>query len=605
MKPWEGWFNDMRRNNEDLWKVAKEGNATKMLELLSFPSSSCKREGSTQACVDARSVHGFTALHMAATAGHSDCVEILVSVRADLDARTDRGFTPLHLASQLGHVGVSRVLLDAGCDARAQGDQGDLPLHLAAASAQQALLPLLLQRTDAGSLHTRNHFGLRPLDLCVDIGTAAVFAGAGVLTDPYVRTAFPQGSVLLRNSRADAVRRLLRPGAHVLKESPDLVTVARRRRLSSFDRTSPRAETAKGEKPRRFATLRAEDIEDVGPGSFKLKAVLGKGSFGEVYKVMHRSSGNVYAMKVLRKSKVMGRNLVRYAVTERNLLSYIRHPFIVRLHFAFQTPGSLVLVLHYCPNGNIASLIKQCKRLSNAVAVFFLAEVLLAVEYLHDRNVVYRDMKPENVVLDEANHAMLTDFGLSKEGVEGLTGTTSFCGSTAYLAPEILSRRGHGTPVDIYGMGAFLYEMLCGITPYFNRDKNVLLRNIAMGRLHVPEIVSEVSESLIRMLMCKDPAKRLGAHRTSDIRSHAAFEGLDFEKVLKREVPVPALNVSPGQKDSKELRMDFRMEAQVWGACSSSQQDVEGWEFSEAVMPVRRDASAKGIGASSLPQVSS
>merc|ERR1712136_467844 len=154
-------------------------------------------------------------------------------------------------------------------------------------------------------------------------------------------------------------------------------------------------------------------------------------------------------------------------------------------------------------------------------------------------------------------------------GVEGPTGTTSFCGSTAYLAPEILSRRGHGTPVDIYGMGAFLYEMLCGITPYFNRDKSVLLRNIAMGRLHVPEIVSEVSESLIRMLMCKDPAKRLGAHRTSDIRSHAAFE------------------------------------AQVWGACSSSQQDVEGWEFSEAVMPVRRDASAKGIGASSLPQVSS
>merc|ERR1719277_41831 len=122
-----------------------------------------------------------------------------------------------------------------------------------------------------------------------------------------------------------------------------------------------------------FSTLRSEHSEVVGPDSFALKSVLGKGSFGEVYQVIHRKSGQVYAMKVLRKSKIFGRNLVRYAMTERNLLSYVRHPFIVRLHFAFQTPTCLVLVLQFCPGGNLASLISQEGRLAEPVSQLFTA----------------------------------------------------------------------------------------------------------------------------------------------------------------------------------------------------------------------------------------
>merc|ERR1740117_1267852 len=119
--------------------------------------------------------------------------------------------------------------------------------------------------------------------------------------------------------------------------------------------------------------LRADHCEAVTPDSFSLKSVLGKGSFGEVYQVVHRHSGQVYAMKVLRKSKIFGRNLVRYAMTERNLLSYIRHPFIVRLHHAFQTPTCLVLVLHYCSGGNLSALIVLEGRLQELTAQLYIA----------------------------------------------------------------------------------------------------------------------------------------------------------------------------------------------------------------------------------------
>uniref|UniRef100_A0A7S1FDM5 Protein kinase domain-containing protein n=1 Tax=Noctiluca scintillans TaxID=2966 RepID=A0A7S1FDM5_NOCSC len=558
--PWEGWFEAMRTSNEDLWKEAREGNATKLRELLSVPLLG-------KASVDARSEHGFTALHMAAGAGHDDCVELLLSVRADIDARSDEDFTALHLSSQFGHAGVCHLLLNAGCDGEAQTAQGDLPLHLAVVNDRQAVLPRLLEGTDARALHVRNQCGLRPVDLCMDVATAAVFRASAVLNDPYMRATFPHDSVLLRNSRADSVRRLLQPAAAPVTES-----------LTNVLHFGGGRREAK-QLPKRFTTPRPDVVEDVGPDSFRMKAVLGRGAFGEVYKVTHKSSGNVYAMKVLRKSKIVGRNLVRYAVTERNLLSYIRHPFIVRLHFAFQTRGTLALVLQFCPNGDVASAIKVCRRLSHDSALLYLAEVLLAMEHLHDRQVVYRDLKPENVLLDEDNHAILADFGLSKEGIDGL-GATSLCGSTAYMAPEILTRKGHGTSVDIYGMGVFFYEMLCGFTPYHHIDHKVLMRNIASGQLHIPELVPSVSESLIQMLMCREPAQRLGSQRTSDIRTHAVFKDVNFEKVLHRAVPVPPLMVARRRKDLNDTREEDRLEAKVWSSWCAVEEHVQGWAFS-------------------------
>lgn len=175
---------------------------------------------------------------------------------------------------------------------------------------------------------------------------------------------------------------------------------------------------------------------------------LGKGSFGEVFLVQRKTTNNLYAMKVLRKQKIFSQNLIRYAMTERNVLSYIKHPFIVGLNYAFQTASKLFLILDYCPGGDLGSLITKEKIFSDQRAKIYMCELLTALEELHKRDIIFRDLKPENVVIDANGHTMLTDFGLSKEGIIGSQAATSFCGSIAYLAPEILKQQGHGKAVD-------------------------------------------------------------------------------------------------------------------------------------------------------------
>lgn len=200
--------------------------------------------------------------------------------------------------------------------------------------------------------------------------------------------------------------------------------------------------------------------------------LLGSGSFGEVYLVREISTNELYAMKVLSKQRILGQNLVRYAKTERDVLSYTKHPFIVSLNYAFQTRTKLFLILDFCPGGDLGRILHREHRFTEQRARMYLCEVLLALEDLHKRDIIYRDLKPDNVVLDDEGHAQLTDFGLSKEGVfEGNKGAKSFCGSVAYLAPEMLRKAGHGKSVDWYLLGVLLYEMIVGQPPYFSDSK--------------------------------------------------------------------------------------------------------------------------------------
>lgn len=167
-------------------------------------------------------------------------------------------------------------------------------------------------------------------------------------------------------------------------------------------------------------------------------------------------------MKILSKQKILSNNLVKYAQAERNVLSYIQHPFIVNLNYAFQTRSKLYLILEYCPGGDLAQVLELEGKFNEKRAKTYAAEVLLAIQSLHKRDIIFRDLKPDNVVIDKDGHAKLTDFGLSKEGVDDNISAKSFCGSLAYLAPEMLKRSGHGKAVDWYLFGVLLYEMLTG-----------------------------------------------------------------------------------------------------------------------------------------------
>ncbi|TNV85463.1 hypothetical protein FGO68_gene6274 [Halteria grandinella] len=288
-----------------------------------------------------------------------------------------------------------------------------------------------------------------------------------------------------------------------------------------------------------------QQLEKISVQSFTPIQLLGKGSFGEVYLVQKKQGLQYFAMKVLSKQRIMGQNLVRYAKTERNVLSYTRHPFIVNLNYAFQSKDKLFLILEYCPGGDLARLLQKEKRFSEDRARLYAAQILLAIQYLHRRDIIFRDLKPDNVVVDSQGHALLTDFGLSKEGVLDNISAKSFCGSVAYLAPEMLKRSGHGKSVDWYLLGVLLYEMLVGQPPYFCNNKEQLFYNIQKGVLKLPASISNEAKSLLISLLNRNPNKRLGAGPTDaeEIKRHPFFDQVDWDKVLAKgyDMPKPPL----------------------------------------------------------------
>ena len=181
------------------------------------------------------------------------------------------------------------------------------------------------------------------------------------------------------------------------------------------------------------------------------------------------------------------------------------------------------------------------KRFTEDRARIYLAEILLALECLHKKNIIYRDLKPDNIVFDSVGHALVTDFGLAKENIADDSAAKSFCGSPAYLAPEMLKRSGHGQSVDWYLLGVLLYEMLVGIPPYYSNNKDQLYENIQRGPLKLPNFLSEDARALLIALLNRNPHKRLGAgpNGASAIKAHPFFKGLDWTAAIKMKLPVP------------------------------------------------------------------
>ena len=186
-------------------------------------------------------------------------------------------------------------------------------------------------------------------------------------------------------------------------------------------------------------------------------------------------------------------------------------------------------------------------RITEDRARIYISEVLLALEDLHKRDIIFRDLKPENVVLDEDGHALLTDFGLSKEGIIEDIATYSFCGSLAYLAPEIIRKKGHGKAVDWYLLGVLLYELVIGQPPYFSKNKNQLIRNIQTAPLKLPLFLSSEIKDLLIALLERNPQKRLGSSKedANEIKAHPWFRGIDWKEVMERKLSPPKPTIKP------------------------------------------------------------
>mmetsp|Transcript_32184 Transcript_32184/g.53183 ORF Transcript_32184/g.53183 Transcript_32184/m.53183 type:complete len:625 (+) Transcript_32184:305-2179(+) len=294
--------------------------------------------------------------------------------------------------------------------------------------------------------------------------------------------------------------------------------------------------------------------------SFKMIKVVGKGSFGKVFLVRENKTGEMFALKVLRKDNIIKRNQVEHTKTERSVLGYVNHPFIVGMNMAFQSKDKLYFVLDYCAGGELFFHLGKLGKFPESRARFYASEIILAISYVHSLDIIYRDLKPENVLLDAKGHVRLTDFGLSKEGIRNSSsGANSFCGTPEYLAPEILNRQGHGRAVDWWSLGALLYEMLTGLPPFYCQDREKLFEKIRKSDLHYPASLSRTSKALLRGLLTRDPTQRLGSgpKDAEDIQSHEFFSDIDWDKLAKGLVAPPWEPKINGSLDTSQFDKEF------------------------------------------------
>jgi len=272
--------------------------------------------------------------------------------------------------------------------------------------------------------------------------------------------------------------------------------------------------------------------------SYKLLDTLGTGSFGRVRLVQYLANDCYYALKILKKSEVIYLKQVEHVKTEKHILEKISHPFIVNLHGAFQDEKNLYLMMEYIIGGEFFSHLRKAGRFPNETSRFYAAQITSVFEYLHSLMVLYRDLKPENLLLDKIGHCKVTDFGFAKK-VEYRTWT--LCGTPEYLAPEIILSKGHGKAVDWWALGILMYEMLAGYPPFYDEDPLGIYQKILEGKIKFPWHFDRHSKDLIKKLLTADLTKRLGNLKggADDIKKHKWFTDLDFGKLLAKDIPPP------------------------------------------------------------------
>ncbi|GAB2225418.1 hypothetical protein Droror1_Dr00006210 [Drosera rotundifolia] len=308
---------------------------------------------------------------------------------------------------------------------------------------------------------------------------------------------------------------------------------------------------------------------------FEIIKPISRGAFGRVFLAKKRTTGDLFAIKVLKKADMIRKNAVESILAERDILISVRNPFVVRFFYSFTCSENLYLVMEYLNGGDLYSLLRNLGCLDEDVARVYIAEVVLALEYLHSLNVVHRDLKPDNLLIAHDGHIKLTDFGLSKVGLinstddlsgPGVSGPSfyeedvpqvsaseqqeerrknrSAVGTPDYLAPEILLGTGHGATADWWSVGVILFELIVGIPP-FNAEHpqiifdNILNRNVPWPR--VPEEMSREAQDIIDELLTEDPNLRLGARGASEVKQHPFFRDINWDTLARQKAAfVPA-----------------------------------------------------------------
>ncbi len=245
-------------------------------------------------------------------------------------------------------------------------------------------------------------------------------------------------------------------------------------------------------------------------------------------------------MKVIKKESLEKENKVRQVMNEKSIMEMLDHPCIVKLHWAFQSRTKLHFVMDFCAGGELFYHLHNVGKLTEPQAKFYFAEILLGLEHLHQHSIVYRDLKPENVLLDIDGHVRLADFGLSKGDMDLQSMTHSFCGSPEYMSPEMLQQSGHTLAVDYYSLGALVYEMIVGLPPHYSTDRDEMYERILYEPVVLPKSMSPGLRGMLSALLRKDPGQRLGAKRgIEEIKEHPWCADIRWDDYLAHRVEPP------------------------------------------------------------------
>lgn len=270
--------------------------------------------------------------------------------------------------------------------------------------------------------------------------------------------------------------------------------------------------------------------------SFLTISVIGKGSYAKVILVKKKDTNEYFAMKILKKSMVELKKQEIHVKNERDILVEMRgRPFLIDFYYSFQTDKALCFVLEYCPGGELFNLLSKKGKFNEDQTRFYAAQIVLALEFLHKKDVVYRDLKPENVLIDSQGYIKITDFGLSRMNVK-YNDAKSICGTPEYLAPEIINKLGYGKAVDWWTLGSIIYEMITGFPPFYTQNRQELFEKIKYQTPKFSSNLNPLTRDILEKLLQKDPTKRLGSIKDAEeVKNHPWFFGINWDDLKNKK----------------------------------------------------------------------
>lgn len=287
---------------------------------------------------------------------------------------------------------------------------------------------------------------------------------------------------------------------------------------------------------------------------FKRLKLIGAGTFGQVYLVNNKKTGGFHAMKAVQKKTVVDLGQVNNTRTEKMVLQCSNCPFTLRLEYFFKDNSYLYFILPIIRGGELFQHLQRSGKLSESSAMFYVAQVILALEYLHYFDIIYRDLKPENILLDHTGYIKLTDFGFCKHLEKGRTYT--ICGTPDYLAPETLRSEGYGKAADWWAVGVLVYELTVGFAPFKEKSDSKRYYRIMSGNYRCPPFLSGDVTDLISNALQLDVTKRLGNMKNgvNDFKTHKWFKPLNWPTVASRKAKPPFIPDTEAEDDTKHFR---------------------------------------------------